>query len=66
MSNPRPDLTTADAAKELGLTTRHVHRLVEAGTLVPAVRFPGLRGPMMFKARDVERLAARRAKAKAS
>lgn len=59
---PNPDLIpTADAAQILGCHVRTVHRFVESGDLKPAVRMPGLRGALMFRRADVERLAKRRA-----
>ncbi len=62
---PTKRLTTAEAAEVLATTTRTVHRLVEPGALVPAVRFPGARGPMMFDRTDVARLAKKRKKVSA-
>lgn len=38
----------------LGITVRQVARRVHAGTLVPAVKLPGLRGAYLF---DPDRLA---------
>jgi predicted site-specific integrase-resolvase len=60
---PHQDLPTAAVAKALGVGTSTVHRLVESGELRPTVRFPGLRGAMLFRPSDVAKLARARAKA---
>ena len=54
-------LTTAQAAERLGVSVSTVSRLVAAGTLEPALKSYGLRGPMWFRAVDVDDLAERRA-----
>lgn len=46
-------LTTAQAAQLIGVTVRTIARWVDAGKLSPAVDFPGLRGPRMFRRDDV-------------
>ena len=52
---------TAEAAKMLGKSHRTVHRLVEAGELVPVLTAPGgFKGAFLFKRSDVERLKAER------
>lgn len=62
---PQQDLPTAAVAKALGVGTSTVHRLVESGELRPTVRFPGLRGAMLFRPSDVAKLAKARQKAAA-
>lgn len=54
-----PDLIgTAEAASILGKSHRTVHRMVDAGTLTPALVAPGgFKGVYLFNRRDVERLA---------
>lgn len=65
-NDPQPRLIpTATVARTLGVGTSTVHRLAEAGELKIAERAPGIRGAMLFRRSDVERLAARRAKAAA-
>ena len=50
---------SAEAATLLGKSPRTVHRMVEAGTLKPAITAPGgFRGTYLFKRRDVERIKA--------
>jgi excisionase family DNA binding protein len=51
------ELTTREVAQRLGVTVRHVHYLCESGRLTPARQLPGPRGPKLFSADDVERLA---------
>jgi hypothetical protein len=47
------------AATILGKSPRTVHRLVESGALVPAMKAPGgYAGVYLFKRSDVEKLAA--------
>lgn len=49
---------STEAARLLGKSPRTVHRMVEAGTLVPAMTAPGGRaGVYLFKRADVEALA---------
>lgn len=56
---PKVDLIpTAEVAQRLGRDVRTVHRWVEAGRLTPAVKTPGLRGALLFRPRDVDKLAA--------
>lgn len=62
---PDHDLVpTTDAATILGCTVFAVHGLVRTGALRPAMKAPGIRGPLFFARADVERLAAERAAAK--
>lgn len=65
MRNDQQLTPTVEAARILDVHTATVHRLVERGDLVPAVKAPGIRGAMMFRPADVERLARARAKAAA-
>lgn len=53
-------LTTAQAAEVLGVTVRTVARWADSGRLTPAVEFPGLRGPRMFRQADVLALMEQR------
>jgi DNA-binding transcriptional MerR regulator len=50
-------IPTAEVARRLGRDVRTVHRWVDAGRLVPAVKTPGIRGALLFRPRDVEKLA---------
>lgn len=48
---------TAEVARILGKSHRTVHRLVKAGTLVPALTAPGgFSGAYLFRREDVEAL----------
>ena len=61
------DLISAnEAADVLGASIATVTRLAKDGTLPTAVKAPGIRGARLFKRRDVERLAEKRAKASAA
>lgn len=51
-------LTSPQVGQMIGRSARTVHRLVEAGRLVPAQRLPGPNGPMLFRRADVEALLA--------
>jgi hypothetical protein len=60
MSNP--DLIgTREAAERLGESIRQTIRRVEAGTLEPVAKMPGLRGAYVFNADDITALAQSRA-----
>lgn len=49
---------TAQAARILGRSPRTVHRMVEAGDLIPAVTAPGgHHGTFLFHRADIEALA---------
>lgn len=49
---------SAEAARILGKSPRTIHRLVEAGTLVPVLTAPGgAHGVYMFERADIEALA---------
>jgi excisionase family DNA binding protein len=50
-------LTTAEAAALLRVSTRHLHRLVQAGTLRPIRLTP--RGEFKFRASDLDELIDR-------
>lgn len=58
MSNLSMDLlATAEAAARLGITPRHVARLVLDGKLTPAAKAPGIRGAYLFDRSQIEALA---------
>jgi hypothetical protein len=54
----RPPLSTADVARRLKCDVSTVNRMAKDGRLVPLLKFPGERGPNVFDADDVDRLAA--------
>lgn len=49
-------LTTQEAANRLGVSVQTVARWVSEGKLTHALKAPGLRGPMFFRASDVDEL----------
>lgn len=49
-------LTTAETGKVLDIKPREVSRLVQRGDLTPALKSPGLRGPMFFDPAEVEQV----------
>ena len=49
-------ITTADAAKVLGVHVSTVSRMVASERLRPAVKVPGKRGAYLFNREDVEAL----------
>ena len=54
-----PELvTTAEAAKTLGVHVATISRMVAAGRLTPAIKVPGKTGAYLFHRTDVERLTA--------
>lgn len=62
---PRHLVGTAEAARILSVSHRTIHRLVEAGDLVPAMTAPGgFKGAFLFRLVDVERVQAQRAEMK--
>lgn len=56
-------LTTAQAAERLGVDVRTIHRWVKRGSVAPALKATGLRGPLFFTHDDIERLAQERTQA---
>ncbi|NAZ17899.1 helix-turn-helix domain-containing protein [Glutamicibacter soli] len=63
MSNVRSELiVTAEVAERLGVTPRHVSRLVDEGKLAPVFKAPGIRGAYLFDRTEVEALAESGAK----
>lgn len=57
MSTTDELIGSAETARMLGKSPRTVHRMVEAGTLVPAVTAPGgFAGTFLFRRADVEAL----------
>lgn len=50
----RSMLTSRQAAEQLHVTVRTIHRWVNEGRLVPAVRVPGYRGAMLFDPATLE------------
>lgn len=59
-------ITTAQACEVLGgLHPSTINRWVQLGKITPAQKLPGARGANLFRLRDIERLAARLAKASA-
>ena len=51
------NVTTRDAAEQLGVHVRTLHRWVSTGLITPTLKVPGYRGAYLFNAADVERLA---------
>lgn len=57
MSQTDDLIGSTEAARILGRSPRTIHRLVEAGTLTPAVVAPGgFAGAFLFRRADVEAL----------
>jgi|GEM_PF-1523898 len=56
MSNPEL-IGTREASERLGESIRQTIRRVEAGTLEPVAKMPGLRGAYVFNAEDIAALA---------
>lgn len=50
-------LTTAEAARKLGVSTATVNRRVRLGDLTPALQFPGIRGARLYAPADIDALA---------
>ena len=65
MPKPNPDelLTAAQSSVILGRSYQTVHRLMKSGDLTSVMKLPGPNGAHLFRRRDVEKLAAKRAKA---
>jgi excisionase family DNA binding protein len=53
-------VTTAWAAKALGVHTATVRRMVERGELEPVGKLDGLRGAYLFNQADIIRIASKR------
>lgn len=49
-------MTTKEMAAAIGVSTRTVARMVEAGTLEPAAQAPGTRGAYLFDPAEVGKL----------
>lgn len=58
MSNIAPNelLPTAEVAARLRVTPKTIARWAANGRLTPAVKAPGIRGAMLFRADDVTKL----------
>ena len=57
MSQDEDLIGTAEAARVLGRSPRTVHRMVDAGDLIPALTAPGgPAGAYLFRRADVEKL----------
>ena len=54
-STPAPLLTTAQAAARLRMSPRQVARQAQRGRLSYAQQLPGLTGPYLFSADDLEK-----------
>ena len=50
-------ITSAEAAEQLGVSVRTVHRMVSAGELTPTIKLRGLRGAYLFDADQIARKA---------
>lgn len=61
MINDEHLLTTADAARRLGIAVPTLNRWARAGRIAPAIEGPGIRGARMYAAADIEALAQERA-----
>lgn len=53
-------LTAAEACERLGVGGTQLGRIIESGRLRVAHKLPGIRGPRLFHASDVDALAAER------
>ena len=56
-------MTAAEVAARFGVTARTINRWVHAGRLIPIQKLPTSTGAYLFRAADVEALAAERAEA---
>ena len=52
-------MTSPEVGRLLGVSSRTVHRRVEAGELVAAQKLPGPVGAYLFRREDVERYLAK-------
>lgn len=61
MTNPGSVLLTAsEAAERLGVDRSTIARWAQSGRIAEQVKYPGLRGPRLFDAAEVERVATER------
>ena len=51
-------LTTREAASRLGVSVQTVSRWVAEEKLRPALKAPGIRGPLFFRVEDVDKAGA--------
>lgn len=56
-----PNITTAEAARTLGVSVRTVHRMVNAGTLTPTMKLPGSTGAYLLDSAEVENVKRNKA-----
>ena len=56
--SPQHLIPTADVCAELGITPSTLSRKVKRGLITPAIKAPGLRGPMFFTREAVDALKA--------
>lgn len=54
---------STESCRILSIDKATLSRWVTAGNIIPAHRLPGKNGAMLFRRRDIERLAAKRAEA---
>ena len=60
MINDEHLLTTADAARRLGIAVPTLNRWVRAGRITPTVEGPGIRGARMYAEAAIDALADER------
>lgn len=65
MPNETTLMPSAEACDALGIDRSTLSRWVRIGTITPATKLPGLRGPFLFDPAEVERVKAERAEASA-
>lgn len=58
--SPQQLVPTAEVCAELGITPSTLSRKVKSGLITPAIKAPGLRGPMFFTRASVDALKAAR------
>jgi excisionase family DNA binding protein len=51
-------LTTREAASRVGVSVQTISRWVAEEKLTPALKAPGIRGPLFFRVEDVDRVGA--------
>ena len=49
-------ISTAEAAKQLGVSVRTLNRMADDGRITPAGKAPGLRGAYMYDQAEIERV----------